>query len=136
VVDAPILASPTTAQAVANTPFSGTIATFQDVPDNAPTDYAVTVDWGDGSPLDRAASATLTNGSQIIDNQVVNVFGSVTATHSYSQIGSYMPNVSITDAGHASASVSSSITVTCGQGNTTDRYATTISRTRRSVTGD
>jgi hypothetical protein len=62
----------------------------------------------------------------VINNHVFNVTGTVTASHTYGQIGSYTPKVTITDTGSATANVTSSITVTCAQVSTTDRYATTI----------
>jgi hypothetical protein len=103
------------------------MATFQDVPGSSPADYSVTVDWGDGSPLDRStASLALVNGSQVIANQVVNVTGSATASHTSSQLGTYAAKVTVSDSGGASTSVNSSITVICSPDNTTDRYATAI----------
>jgi len=80
-------------------PFSGTVATFSDAdPNGTVTDYAATIDWGDG---------TTTPGTVTQDVAHFNVNG----THAYEELGPHTVTVHVCDTGGACTDASSSILV-------------------------
>jgi hypothetical protein len=80
-------------------PFNGTIATFTDAdPGGTVTDYAATVDWGDG---------TTSPGTIAADGAGFDVNG----THVYAQLGPYTVTVHACDVGGACADASSNVLV-------------------------
>ena len=85
--DQPISAAGTTISAVEGAPFSGLVATFTD-PDTTAiaSEYAATIDWGDGSPP--------TTGT--ISGPPGGPFG-VNAAHTYTEEGTYTITVVIAD---------------------------------------
>jgi hypothetical protein len=95
VADAPLAASGKTINSTQA--FSGTVATFTDAdPNGTATDYAATIDWGDGTP----ATAGTIDGS-------FNVNGS----HAYAQTGPYTVKVHIADVGGSSADATTQILI-------------------------
>jgi hypothetical protein len=89
VADSPLLAVAAPISAVEGQALKGVIlATFTDGGGAQPsTDYAVTVDWGDGSPLDTSTGVVGQAGGNL----------SVSASHTYTQEGAYSAKVTITD---------------------------------------
>jgi hypothetical protein len=87
----PIVASPVAIAATEGAPFTGTVATFTD-PDPAGTaaEYAATVDWGDGSPV-QAATIVAQGGG----------FAVVAGPHAYAEEGTYDVTVAIADVDNA-----------------------------------
>jgi hypothetical protein len=74
--------------AVEGTPFTGTVATFTDGDANAvPSDFAVTINWGDGTPLDTTSGHVTGGGGNF----------TVTGTHTYATDATYQVKVTITD---------------------------------------
>src|SRR5579862_475859 len=70
------------------TEVSGIVATFSDPdPNGQASDYTATVDWGDGSPPTEGTGIT---------KDAEGTFA-VTAAHSYTEEGSYIPTVAISD---------------------------------------
>jgi hypothetical protein len=89
-----ITATGMTFSATEGTSFSGAVATFTD-PATAATssEYAATINWGDGSSLDTTAVITGGSGSFTVSGK-----------HTYSEERSYAVNVTITDVDTASNS--------------------------------
>ena len=83
--------------------FSGTVATFADADQNGtPSDYRVTVDWGDESAL------TTVSGSQLT---LANGIFTVPSVHVYAEEGTYTLSVAISDVDGATAAAHSVATV-------------------------
>ena len=75
-----------------NQSFSGTIATFQDANVHAPlSDFTATINWGDGQ-----------SGQGVVSSLGNGAFA-VTATHTWTQQGSFPVTVTINDVGGSSA---------------------------------
>jgi len=97
VADAALSATGTPASATEGATLSGQIASFADAdPNGVATDYAATISWGDQTS---SAGTVTANGS-----------GSfvVSGSHLYSEEGTYTATVTISDAGGATASATSS----------------------------
>lgn len=76
--------------------FEGTVATVSGDPDSAPSDYAVSIDWGDGSTSSGSIDAS----------------GNVTATHTYGEEGTYTATTAVTDIDSPSNTASDRSTAT------------------------
>ena len=85
----PLAASPANFVGVEGAPLTRPVASFtdDDNPGQAPTDYAATIDWGDGTATSTGA-ITQPGGPGTTFN--------VTGTHTYADEGSYSPTVTIT----------------------------------------
>lgn len=89
IIDRPITATPSSFSAVEGHAVTAQVATFTDPdPDASGSEYAASIDWGDGTP---AATATITQPGGIGTAFVV------TASHTYAEEGTYTPKVTITD---------------------------------------
>jgi hypothetical protein len=100
-VASPITATPVNFNAVAGSPFTGTVATFTDINAAAtPASFTATINWGDGST---SAGAITVNGQ---------VF-SVTGSHTYATFGSFQVIVTISDVppGNGTATATDTATV-------------------------
>ena len=92
--DAPLSATAGHVTASSGAAFSGAVATFTDAdPGGTASDYAATIDWGDGT----ATTAGAISGSGPF---------TVSGSHTYAAAGSFTVKVTITDAGGAGASAS------------------------------
>ena len=81
--------------------FSGAVASFTDAdPNGAASDFTATISWGDQTT---SAGTVAANGSGGF---------SVSGTHTYIEEGSYAVTVTVSDAGGAAASATSSASVT------------------------
>ena len=101
VADAPLSATGATVAATEGSPFTGVVASFTD-PNPAATagDFTVKIIWGDG----QTGTGTVTaNGAGGFD---------VSGSHVYADEGSYAVKVAIHDIGGASATATSTATVT------------------------
>jgi len=89
VADAPLLAVAAPISAIeANSLSDVIVATFTDSGGAQPsTDYSVTINWGDGSPIDTTTGMVNQSGGDF----------SVTGTHTYADVGSYSAVVTISD---------------------------------------
>src|SRR5262249_19725535 len=96
--------------------FTGAVATFSDTgyPDNSPSDFTATIDWGDGTTSTGAISGSAG-------------FFTVSGTHAYADEGSFTTCVSLT--GDAPGSVTGTAT-----GVVTVAEADVLSGTLTSVT--
>jgi hypothetical protein len=74
-------------ETTAGTAFSGTIATGTAPAGATASDLTVTVDWGDGTPLDTGATATVDANGNL----------TVTGSHTYSSPGDHHFTVTVTD---------------------------------------
>ena len=99
--DQPISATGTTINAVEGAPFSGLVATFTD-PDTTATasEYAATIDWGDGSAPTTGTIGGATGGPF-----------SVNGAHTYTEEGTYTITVVVTDADNPTNSATALSTV-------------------------
>jgi streptogramin lyase len=105
--DAPLAASGNLVAATAGVPFSGRVATFTDGDASAAAgDFAVTINWGDGTPPDT------TTGTVVAVPGQPGAF-TVNGTHTYASPGSFTIAVSITDVNTAT-SVGGSTVVSVG----------------------
>src|SRR5271157_962698 len=86
VADAPVIVTAGGIAATANAPFSGQVATFTDAGPDLPSQYVVTITWGDGS----TSPGTVTGGAP---GTSFNVAG----THTYISSGSETYSVSVTN---------------------------------------
>src|SRR5262249_51231803 len=66
--------------------FSGAVATFSDTgyPDNSPSDFSASIDWGDGN----TTTGTVSGGNGTF---------TVSGSHSYDDSGSFTTTVTLTD---------------------------------------
>ncbi|HEV3228608.1 MAG TPA: hypothetical protein VGY97_03975 [Solirubrobacteraceae bacterium] len=97
VADAALSASGVSFSPTAGSSFSGQVATLTDAdPQGAPSDYTVSIDWGDGS----SSAGSVTSGSPF----------TVNGSHTYGSAGTYQVSVTITDH-NASASAQTTATV-------------------------
>jgi hypothetical protein len=100
VVDATLTSAGDSISATTGVSFSGAVATFTDAdPSGTATDYAATINWGDGT----ASQGTVTLGSGTFQ---------VIGSHIYARVGTYSTTVSIADAGGASTVAHGTATVT------------------------
>ena len=91
VADASLTAVPVSPTVTARAPFNGPVATFTDAdPGGTASDYTATIDWGDGAITPGTVSTA--SGHFV-----------VSGTHTYAAAGLYPTNISISDAGGASA---------------------------------
>jgi hypothetical protein len=96
--------TPVTVSAQAATSFTGIVATFTDAyTGNAPSDFAATIDWGDGT----TSAGTVTGGGGTFN---------VSGTHTYAAAGTFTVTVTLADdaPGTATATVASTANVTAG----------------------
>lgn len=106
VADAPLAAAGLTGSVALGDAFDGVVATFTDAdPGAAASDYTITIDWGDGSG--QQAGSAVANGSGGFDAR---------GAHFYAAAGQKTVTVTIADAGGASSTASSTITVQAGSG--------------------
>src|SRR5262249_31896439 len=90
VASAPLSGQGTVFNAVEGTPQTGLVATFTDAnPNSSVSDFTtppgfVTIDWGDGSPLDSTSAVVAQVGTT--PNGVI---FTVTGTHDYIEEGAY-----------------------------------------------
>jgi hypothetical protein len=88
--------------------FNGNLATFLDVNlANTPGDFTVTIDWGDGTPLD-TTTGTVSGGSGSL---------TVSGSHSYADEGSFPITVTLTDDDPGTASATATGTANVGEGD-------------------
>jgi len=102
-LDDVVLAEPASpgagAQATAGVQFAGQVAGFTDQdPGGVPTDYAATIDWGDGSRS--SGTVTAAGGGY-----------SVSGTHTFARAGTFQVQTTVTDIGGASQVLRSTISV-------------------------
>ena len=96
--DFPIHASPVTFDAVTTVPWAGTVATFvDDDPNGSSADFSVLIQWGDGA----------NSPGWITGDGALEVLGQ----HTYASPGDYGVQVTITDIGGSSDSVTSTALV-------------------------
>ena len=101
VADAALTAQGTTANATEGQMDSLTLASFSDLNANALNgDFQVSIDWGDGTPVD---SADAVNGSP--------ASFSVIDSHAYAESGNFVALVTIVDAAGATATATTLVTV-------------------------
>jgi hypothetical protein len=100
VADAALSASTSGISPAEGSSFTGVVASFTDADANGTaSDYTATITWGDGHTTTGSVSPNQANGFD------------VAGTHTYAEDGAYTLNVQISDAGGATASTSTSITV-------------------------
>ena len=100
VADGALQATGTTLTTVEGAVLSGVVASFTDADPNASaTDYAATINWGDGQVSSGTVTANATGGFN------------VSGTHTYIAAGNYSIGVAIQDVGGASTSGTSSAAV-------------------------
>jgi len=124
VADAPLLATGTTLQASAGTPFPAVIATFTDAnPQAQLADYTATITWGNGQTF----AGTITP-EQIVQNYQLIDSGTfdVTGTHTYARGGTFLASVTVDDIGGSVATAATTISVSL--------LAPTVSATNDSTT--
>ncbi|HEX7449362.1 MAG TPA: TIGR03118 family protein [Pirellulales bacterium] len=93
VADAPLSGSPVTLNLTEGAAFAGAVAAISDAnPNGSINELSATIDWGDGA----TASGTIVSGSGGLE---------VMGSHTYSEGGTYHPQVTITDIGGASVVV-------------------------------
>ncbi|HEX5447009.1 MAG TPA: DUF4214 domain-containing protein [Pirellulales bacterium] len=111
--DAPLTATGTTLsvpEATVLTP--AVVATFTDAdPNGTVSDYTATIDWGDGSSTTGAVTAGPPPAASPISGAPAGAFY-VSGSHAYAEDGAYTIAVKIADAGGATATATSSVTVT------------------------
>ena len=127
VADAPLTSSPININAQVNTSFQGVVAHFTDADPNAvASDYAATIDWGDGTT---STAVIVSNSGGGFDVQ---------GTHTFTAAGSSPLSITIHDAGGSSSTVtgtatisqgSSSITITSSQNPSTFGSSVTFTAT-------
>jgi len=101
VADAALTVSGASVTAVEGAGFSGTLASFTDAdPSGSVTDYSATINWGDQTS---SAGTVTANGSGGFV---------VSGSHVYAEEGSYSVTVTLSDAGGANATTTSSAGVT------------------------
>ena len=99
VADAPLTAAGVTLTPTELTAFTGTVATFTDAdPNGTLSDYAATVDWGDGTSSAGAVAAT--SGGFMVNG-----------SHTYAQEGTFTVTVTVADVGGSSATATSAADV-------------------------
>ena len=92
VADAPLAAAGTLVSAVAGKAFNGQVASLTDGnPEATVSDYAVTINWGDGTPSS-AGTVTTGPGGFVISG-----------THTYASVGTYATTISVADSGGSNA---------------------------------
>lgn len=109
--DAPLTATGTTLNHSEGdaTPVSTVVATFTDAdPNGTASDYTATIDWGDGSTTTGAVTASPPPSAGPAASGTFFVSGG----HAYAEDGKYTITVKIADAGGATATATSSVTVT------------------------
>jgi hypothetical protein len=100
VADAALSATGVPVSATAGAQFSATVATFTDAdPAGTASDYAATINWGDGSVSAGTVAPAPAGGF------------AVTGSHTYASPGAYSTSVAISDTGGASATATSSANV-------------------------
>ncbi len=102
VQDAPLSGTSVTFSPTEGLAFTGTVATFTDANPGAQAgDYAVSIDWGDGTP----GHPDLSPGTVSQPGGPGTPFA-VSGTHTYAQEGTYLPvSVTITDGGSSAGTV-------------------------------
>jgi PKD domain len=101
VADAALAVSGASVTAVEGAAFSGTLASFTDAdPSGSVTDYSATINWGDQTSSAGTVTASGTGGFV------------VSGSHVYAEEGSYAVTVTVSDAGGANATTTSSAGVT------------------------
>jgi streptogramin lyase len=109
--DAPLHAVGTTPQATAGVPVTTVVATFSDDdPSGTATDYHAMIVWGDGH----------TSPGTIVPSSPPTSIFSVQGSNTYATTGTFIAQVTIIDAGGASAMASSTVTVGNVSGNVVD----------------
>jgi hypothetical protein len=99
--------TPWTITAPPNKTFGITVATFTDTNTaNAPSDFAATIDWGDGT-----TSAGIVGGGKAGNY-------TIKASHDYTSSGSFAVNVTLTDDGTGTATATAPSTANIAVGNT------------------
>jgi PKD repeat protein len=97
VTDAPLTASGMALNS--QLPFAGTLASItDDNPSAGPSDFAATVDWGDGT----SSNATLSRRGNAFE---------VSGSHTYAQTGLYTVSVHVTDQGGSAATAASQLLI-------------------------
>lgn len=83
------------------------LATFNHLDgDHDPSDYRVSVDWGDGTAPDPTATLTITPGSQGVPDTI-----DVTGNHTYDEQGTYNVAVTLTDDSGSTRTVTNTVTI-------------------------
>jgi hypothetical protein len=112
VASAPLSAQGTVVNAVEATPLTATVATFTDAnPNTSVSDFTtppggVTINWGDGSPLD-----TTTAKVTLVGTTPNGVIYSVTGNHNYIEEGAHPVTVTIKNVGGSTTIASSNAVV-------------------------
>lgn len=70
------------------------------------SDFTVSIDWGDGSPLD-----TTSGGAVLVGGTATSSIFRITGSHTYAQVGSYPITVTVNDAGGQSVVIASTANV-------------------------
>jgi hypothetical protein len=100
ITDAPLAGTGAALVAVEGNAFSGVVASFTDAdPDATADSYSATINWGDGASSPGAVSLNAKGGFDI------------SGQHSYTEEGSVVTSVTISDVGGASTSVAGTATV-------------------------
>jgi hypothetical protein len=100
VADAALSATGAAFSAMAGTPVTATVATFDDAnPDGTASDYSATIDWGDGTAT--AGTVTPSAGGGF----------AVSGSHTYADAGAYTTSITIDDIGGATATATGSANV-------------------------
>lgn len=104
VADAPLRARGVPFRATPGVQFTGVVANFVDLnPSGAISDFTVTIDWGDGTPLSPGIVAANSSGGF-----------QVTGSHTFAQAGNFRVHVLIEDTGGSTARTSSPAIVSTG----------------------
>jgi hypothetical protein len=102
IADATLTASGVAVSPTQGNAFQGTVATFTDAdPGGTASDYAATIDWGDGTPPDQGTISAPGSGF------------AVTGNHTYAQCGPSTVTVQITDTGGSTMTATATATVAC-----------------------
>ncbi|HJT35300.1 MAG TPA: DUF4214 domain-containing protein, partial [Pirellulales bacterium] len=114
IADATLHATGTTITTTEGATFSGTIATLIDANSGAPlTDYTVQIAWGDGATS--TGTVTTSAGGGLV----------VSGSHSYVEEGTQTIHAAITDDGNASATATTTATISDATLNATSTIITT-----------
>lgn len=100
IADAPLSATSATVSGTEGAAITNTIATFTDANPNAlPSDFAATINWGDGTTS--TGTVVAQNGGGF----------AVDGTHSYAEEGSYQVDVTINDVGGSTANATTTAVI-------------------------
>ena len=108
IADAPLLATAQAAAATEGVSAVLAVASFIDSDTNGiPSDYSVVINWGDGTTSTGAAVSVASSGGSTVLGSAF----TVSASHVYSEQGSFIVTTTITDTGDGTAKTSALATV-------------------------